>query len=61
VIGGSPVLSGQAKAAVEHRGGHVQIIASIGSGETEVVAQRAAALVAEGVSPSMIIAFTFTK
>jgi len=41
-----PVLSGDAQAAVRHRGSHLQIIASAGSGKTEVVAQRFADLVA---------------
>ena len=36
----APVLSGDALAAVQHRGSHMQIIASAGSGKTEVVAQR---------------------
>lgn len=56
-----PKLSGSAAAAVEHRGGHVQIIASAGSGKTEVVSQRVASLVADGVAPDSIVAFTFTK
>jgi DNA helicase-2/ATP-dependent DNA helicase PcrA len=56
-----PVLEGEALAAVNHRGSHVQIIASAGSGKTEVVSQRVAALLAEGVPPSAIVAFTFTE
>ena len=56
-----PVLSGQALAAMEHRGSHVQIIASAGSGKTEVVSQRVASLLAEGVPPEGIVAFTFTE
>ncbi len=59
--GGTPTLVGQAAQAVSHRGGHIQIIASAGSGKTEVVAQRVASLVAEGVNPATIVAFTFTK
>ena len=35
-----PGLSGNAPTAVRHRGSHVQIIASAGSGKTEVVPQR---------------------
>lgn len=58
---GIPTLTGEAAAAVAHRGGHVQIIASAGSGKTETVSQRVAALVAEGVEPSEIVAFTFTE
>ena len=56
-----PVLSGDALAAVRHRGSHVQIIASAGSGKTEVVAQRVADLMATGTDPAGIIAFTFTE
>ena len=56
-----PFLEGDAKKAVEHRGGHLQIIASAGSGKTETVAQRVASLVAEGIDPSSIVAFTFTE
>jgi hypothetical protein len=36
----APQLEGDARAAVLHRGSHLQIIASAGSGKTEVVAQR---------------------
>lgn len=56
-----PVLEGEAAAAVAHRGGHVQIIAAAGSGKTEVVSQRVAALLADGEDPSSIVAFTFTE
>src|SRR5262245_18909985 len=56
-----PVLEGEAAAAVAHRGGHVQIIASACSGKTEVVSQRVASLLAEGERPESIIAFTFTE
>jgi len=55
-----PELSSEAKLAVEHRGGHIQIIASAGSGKTETVSQRIARLIEEGVHPSEIVAFTFT-
>ena len=56
-----PVLTGDALAAVKHDGGHVQIIAGAGSGKTETVSQRVARLVADGVDPAHIVAFTFTK
>jgi DNA helicase-2/ATP-dependent DNA helicase PcrA len=56
-----PRLEGDAREAVLHRGSHVQIIASAGSGKTEVVAQRFAELVANGADPAGIIAFTFTE
>lgn len=57
----APQLEGEALEAVNHRGGHVQIIAGAGSGKTEVVAQRVAALIAEGEDPAKIVAFTFTE
>lgn len=56
-----PLLDGEAAEAVAHRGSHIQIIASAGSGKTEVISQRVARLIAEGVEPAEIVAFTFTK
>src|SRR5215510_14708328 len=56
-----PQLSGQAEAAVRHRGSHLQIIASAGSGKTEVVSQRVADLLTDGVRARSIVAFTFTE
>jgi len=56
-----PNLEGEALDAVEYRGGHLQIIASAGSGKTEVVSQRVAGLLAEGVAGNGIVAFTFTE
>ena len=57
----APQLEGDALKAVLHRGSHLQIIASAGSGKTEVVAQRFADLIAGGADPAGIIAFTFTE
>ena len=57
----APRLDGQARSAVEHRGSHLQIIAAAGSGKTEVVSQRVASLLAEGVPARGIVAFTFTE
>ena len=57
----APELTGDALAAVRHRGSHLQIIASAGSGKTEVVAQRVADVLAEGEAASAIVAFTFTE
>lgn len=57
----APVLRGPSLAAVEHRGGHLQIIASAGSGKTEVVSQRIADLLAGGALPGQIVAFTFNE
>src|SRR4051812_4676159 len=56
-----PQLTGMALTAVQHRGSHLQIIASAGSGKTEVVSQRVVDLLAEGVDPDGIVAFTFTE
>ncbi|MDQ3532199.1 MAG: UvrD-helicase domain-containing protein [Actinomycetota bacterium] len=42
-------------AAVQHRGTHLQIIASAGSGKTEVVSQRVAELLASGVPARAIV------
>lgn len=56
-----PQLKGDAANAVAHRGNHIQIIAAAGSGKTEVVSQRVAALLAEGEAPESIVAFTFTE
>jgi DNA helicase-2/ATP-dependent DNA helicase PcrA len=56
-----PRLEGEARSAVYYRGGHLQIIASAGSGKTEVVSQRVAELLAEGFDPTGIVAFTFTE
>lgn len=55
-----PILTGAALDAVRHRGSHIQIIASAGSGKTEVVSQRVVDLLAEGIPPVGIVAFTFT-
>ena len=57
----APELEGDALKAVVHRGSHLQIIASAGSGKTQVVAQRFADLMASGEDPVGITAFTFTE
>ena len=57
----APRLEGEALAAVRHRGSHLQIIASAGSGKTEVVSQRVVDLLADGVPAEAIVAFTFTE
>src|SRR4051812_3238329 len=56
-----PQLAGAALDAVRHRGGHLQIIAAAGSGKTEVVSQRVADLLADGVPANGLVAFTFTE
>lgn len=60
-VAGAPKLEGNALSAVQHRGTHLQIIASAGSGKTEVVAQRVADILADGGDPEAVIAFTFTE
>lgn len=57
----APVLSRAQEAVVNHRGSDLQVIACAGSGKTESMARRIAALVGEGVAPSAIVAFTFTE
>ena len=55
-----PELQGDALEARNSDAEHIQIIASAGSGKTETISQRVARLVADGVDPSTIVAFTFT-
>lgn len=58
-------LTQHQQAAIAHAHGHLQLIACAGSGKTEVVAQRVAALLAPGAKPGCtpagIVAFTFTE
>jgi DNA helicase II / ATP-dependent DNA helicase PcrA len=56
-----PELTGPARDAVRYRDGHLQIIASAGSGKTEVVSQRVPDLLADGFPAESIVAFTFTE
>jgi DNA helicase-2/ATP-dependent DNA helicase PcrA len=49
------------KRAIQHRGSHLQILACAGSGKTETISRRCAAILAEGVDPEKIVAFTFTE
>lgn len=57
-------LTDEQQAAIEHRGGNLQLIACAGSGKTEVVARRAVHLLtpghAQSLAPRNIVAFTFT-
>jgi DNA helicase-2/ATP-dependent DNA helicase PcrA len=46
--------------AIEQSEGNLQLIACAGSGKTEVVARRVARLLASGLKPGNIVAFTFT-
>jgi DNA helicase-2/ATP-dependent DNA helicase PcrA len=54
-------LSAAQQLVVDHRGSHLQVIACAGSGKTESISRRVAALVAEGNPPESIVAFTFTE
>lgn len=54
-------LSPEQKQVVTLRGRNLQVIACAGSGKTESISRRVAALIAEGTPPTSIIAFTFTE
>lgn len=47
--------------AIKHRDSHLQIVACAGSGKTEVISKRVSDLLAEGIQPEQIVAFTFTE
>lgn len=57
----APRLSEDQRRIIAHRGGHLQVVACAGSGKTETVAQRIASLLADGVAPVGIVAFSFTR
>jgi superfamily I DNA/RNA helicase len=54
-------LSVAQQEVVDHRGADLQVIACAGSGKTEAMSRRVAALIAEGAEPASIVAFTFTE
>src|ERR1700704_3538169 len=54
-------LSAAQQFVVDHRGTDLQVIACAGSGKTETISRRVAALIAEGAEPASIVAFTFTE
>ena len=53
-------LSRSQQDVVDHRGTDLQVIACAGSGKTESISQRVAALINDGAEPASIVAFTFT-
>lgn len=55
------ILSPEQQAVIDHRGGHLQVIACAGAGKTEAISRRVAALINEGIEPHQIVAFTFTE
>lgn len=54
-------LSPAQQQVISQRGADLQVIACAGSGKTESISRRLAALVAEGAAPASIVAFTFTE
>ncbi|HEV3226356.1 MAG TPA: ATP-dependent helicase, partial [Acidimicrobiales bacterium] len=56
-----PALTDEQRAAVDHDGNHLLIVAGAGSGKTTTLASRLAALVARGVAPERILLLTFSR
>lgn len=54
-------LSQEQQQVINHRHGHLQVIACAGAGKTEAISRRVAALITEGAEPAQIVAFTFTE
>ncbi|HEV2879078.1 MAG TPA: ATP-dependent DNA helicase [Candidatus Eremiobacteraceae bacterium] len=51
----------QQQAVITHRGGNLLVFAGPGTGKTETLARRFAAVVADGVAPSQILMLTFSR
>ncbi|MEM9374159.1 MAG: ATP-dependent helicase, partial [Planctomycetota bacterium] len=57
-----PALSDEQRAAVEHEGGPLIVLAGPGTGKTRVITARVAHLIrARGVEPDAVLALTFTN
>ncbi|MCF8031803.1 MAG: UvrD-helicase domain-containing protein [Desulfarculaceae bacterium] len=61
LVPSSEGLSGEQRAAVEHRGAPLIVRAGPGAGKTRVLVQRAAALVEQGAAPGRVLLITFTR
>ncbi len=56
-----PDLTSEQRAAVEHAGGHLLVVAGAGTGKTTTLSARLAHLVASGVPPERIMLLTFSR
>jgi len=54
-------LTPEQQAAVDHRGGHLLIVAGAGTGKTTTLIARLASLIASGVAPEQIMLLTFSR
>lgn len=54
-------LNDQQRAAVEHRGGPLLVVAGAGTGKTKTLSARVASLLTEGVPPERILLLTFSR